>query len=1099
MLSHLPAPDMLTETFASRFTPDVRKGGKRQHREGRVRILRGTASRVAARVDDGRWHDVLLFVATEQLGIQCQCTEFAGGQPCTHAWAALLAAEGKGYLARASSLRDIWLSGVRAGAGLVTDQAHAPGAIHQVAPSLAKAEPAPSWRRRLTELMAVPATSSRIVLPAALASREVCYVIDAPMSASRGRLVVNLMTRRRGDQGTQDLELVRVARPSIPAIPDPEDRSILGTLDGAAVTLDPGASEDWAGVGPRLRVVDALVVEVVRRMARTGRCFLRPRDESSPLLALAWDEDPAWSARLALERGDAGSWDVVARLHRGADRVDLSVPDLVVAGGLVFHGGRVAPLDDNGAVAWAARARRVGPCDIPDGEVAEATAELLTQPGVPPLDVPEELRFEEVRQAPRPRLRVRAGGADARTQLVADLAFEYDGHVVAESATTRGAADAARRRIVLRDPAAEQAARALLAGVGLTPPQAAWLNRWAVPAHRLSTVTRRLVGEGWIVEAEGKLYRSPSAWRSRVSSGTDWFDLEGDVTFDEQRVPLAEILRVLRRGETMIQLGDGTVGMLPEEWLRRHAPLAELAALDHGRLRFARSQAALLDALLAAQPDVTCDEPFERLRGALATFSGLQPARQPRGFKGALRAYQREGLGWMLFLRELGFGGCLADDMGVGKTAQVLALLQWLRSSRAPRAGTARRLPSLVVVPRSLVFNWKEEAARFTPALRVLDHTGAGRSTARFTGQDVVLTTYGTLRRDAATLRDALFDTIVLDEAQVVKNADTDVAKAVRLLRGRHRLALSGTPIENHLGELWSLFEFLNPGMLGTSGRLAKVLAAAGSGSGGGEVTGALARALGPFILRRTKAQVAPELPARTEQTLWCELEGPERDLYDGLRAHFRTSIKERIQTEGFASARMHVLEGLLRLRQAACHPGLIDPSRAGRGSAKTDALLAQLEEVVGEGHAALVFSQFTSLLAIVRRQLEERGVAHEYLDGATRDRQAPVERFQRGECPVFLVSLRAGGQGLNLTAADYVFLLDPWWNPAVEAQAIDRAHRIGQAKPVFAYRLVARDTVEERVLDLQRTKRALAEAILGADGAALRGLRREDLELLLA
>jgi SNF2 family DNA or RNA helicase len=433
--------------------------------------------------------------------------------------------------------------------------------------------------------------------------------------------------------------------------------------------------------------------------------------------------------------------------------------------------------------------------------------------------------------------------------------------------------------------------------------------------------------------------------------------------------------------------------------------------------------------------------------------------------------------------------------MGVGKTAQVLALLETRREQRA--TGESVR-PSLVVVPRSLVFNWKEEAARFTPQLKILDHTGLGRSDEGFGECDVILTTYGTLRRDAAMMKDVEFDYIVLDEAQSIKNATTENAKAVRLLRGAHRLALSGTPVENHLGELWSLFEFLNPGMLGA----ASVFKLAGNAARNpdDETRRLLAHALRPFILRRTKEQVARELPEKTEQTIYCEMEPEQRKLYNELRQHYRNALLKRIETDGLAKSKMMVLEALLRLRQAACHPGLIDGKRAEEPSAKLDTLLEQLREVMDEGHKALVFSQFTSLLSIVRERLDQDGVNYEYLDGSTRDRQSPVERFQNDpDCRLFLVSLKAGGLGLNLTAAEYVFLLDPWWNPAVEAQAIDRAHRIGQTRQVFAYRLIARDTVEEKVLELQKTKRDLAAAIIGADNSLIRNLKREDLELLLS
>ena len=525
--------------------------------------------------------------------------------------------------------------------------------------------------------------------------------------------------------------------------------------------------------------------------------------------------------------------------------------------------------------------------------------------------------------------------------------------------------------------------------------------------------------------------------------------------------------------------------------------MADLGESHGDHVRFQPAQAALVDAWLAEQPAVTWDEPFARLRDELAHFKGVLPESPPPSFIGELRAYQQDALGWFSFLRKFGFGGCLADEMGLGKTVMVLAALEARRLDNE-RAGATPR-PSLIVVPRSLVFNWQQEAARFAPQLRMFDITGSQRrhGFAQIGDHDVVIVTYGTLRRDIEHLKDLSFDYVILDEAQAIKNASTATARAARLLRGRHRLALSGTPVENHLGELWSLFEFLNPGLLGSASAFTGARAI--SEPGDDDMLPLIERGLRPFILRRTKEQVASELPARTEQTLYCDLGPAQRKVYDSLRAHYRASLLGSGTHDESGRSTIHVLEALLRLRQAACHPGLIDAAQAAGPSAKLDLLLPRLEELVEDGRKVLVFSQFTSLLALLRDRLDASGLTYEYLDGRTRNREARVRQFQEGPCPLFLISLKAGGLGLNLTAADYVFLLDPWWNPAVEAQAIDRAHRIGQTRAVFAYRLIARDTVEEKVLALQTGKRQLADAVVRADASLLRDLRREDLDLLLS
>ena len=503
----------------------------------------------------------------------------------------------------------------------------------------------------------------------------------------------------------------------------------------------------------------------------------------------------------------------------------------------------------------------------------------------------------------------------------------------------------------------------------------------------------------------------------------------------------------------------------------------------------------MLDALLAAQPEIQVDAAFEKVRENLRQFEGVVALDSPPGFHGELRPYQREGLGWLDYLQRFGFGGILADDMGLGKTIQVLALLQRRRSRRQAKG------PSLAVVPRSLVFNWIQEAAKFTPRLRVLDYTGPGRHALRetFAEYDLIVTTYGTLRTDIAELTNFEFDYVILDEAQAIKNADSQSAKAARLLRGRHRLAISGTPIENHLGELWSIFEFLNPGMLGSDTVFKRY--ASGSGAARGRADRVLlAKALRPFILRRTKA-AGRQGPAREDRA--------DPLLRHGGRAapllrRAARPLPRRPPAQG--RRRAEPLEDRGPRGAAAAPPGRLPPRpdrpepRPPSPAPSSTCSCPQIAEVVEEGHKVLVFSQFTSFLAIVRDRLDQEKLAYEYLDGRTRNRAAKVERFQTDpDCPIFLISLKAGGLGLNLTAAEYVYLLDPWWNPAVEAQAIDRSHRIGQTQHVFAYRLICRDTVEEKILELQQKKRDLADAILNADNRLISTLTRDDLEFLLS
>jgi superfamily II DNA or RNA helicase len=1043
----------LTEALAGEFDWVAKERGRVYERMGRVRVLRSGRTEAEAVVRGTLPYRVLVSWGSDGFRLACECPRFET-VPCKHVWATLLALERNGL---------------------------GPARL----PSLPPLPTFAPWRPRIAGILA-----TRDEPGAWPAGREVLYLIDVEKTLEGRGLAVGLLHRRRRKDGTWSrMQPLRIVRRTVDELPDVADREVLSLLLGArqgdlySYSYDPAEAGGITG----FRLPLSMDLLVVPRLCGTGRAFVQRAGKADPE-AVAWDDGAPWvfAARVRVEGAVYG---IEGVLRRGEEERPLDSPALVTASGLVFMDARAAKLDCGGAFAWLADLRRHRRLEVPESDGEAFREALLGAARRPPFELPAALGLEEVRGVPVPRLRIATDRGRFRPgrDLVLEVSFGY-GEAAVPAGSPGWAVAGPPPLVHVRDLEKERGFLERLHGLGVRR----WTERGSegrrLPAARLASVVTALTGEGWHVEAEGRVYRRAGGARLRVSSGIDWFDLESAVDFEGRTVALPRLLQALRRGETTVVLDDGSLGMLPEEWLRRFSALARFGEADGDRLRFRRSQAGLLDALLASQEGVETDAAFETARTALRRFAGIRPLAPPPGFSGRLRDYQALGLGWMAFLRDFGFGGCLADDMGLGKTVQVLALLEG-------RRGRGKK-PSLVVVPRSLVFNWREEAARFTPRLRLLDHTGLDRArdAAGIAGCDVVLTTYGTLRRDAALLRDVAFDYAILDEAQAIKNGSTESAKAARLLRADHRLALSGTPVENHLGELQSLFEFLNPGLLG------RVPLGRGDGDLDEGGRAALARGIAPFVLRRAKEQVAKDLPPKTEQTLWCDLEPEQKALCDELRDHYRASLLDRVAKDGLGRSKMHVLEALLRMRQAACHPGLVDPRRKGGPSAKLDALVPRLVEIAEEGHKALVFSQFTSFLALLRPRLGEAGLVHEYLDGRTRDRAARVARFEKdASCPLFLISLRAGGLGLNLAAAEYVFLLDPWWNPAVEAQAVDRAHRIGQTRPVFAYRLVARATVEEKVLALQATKRALADAIVRADEGVLRGLRREDLELLLS
>jgi hypothetical protein len=1096
------------EKFSRFATRKIQSRGKEYFGRNAVRILFADSEFISARVagSQGQEYDVDLEREADTLVYSCDCPFFDDrSEVCKHVWATILELEESGHLQKWPASFPARMVPAIGDSALDDDDfedfeddeeeygtelAPAPKAgTEHVLPATPN-----SWKHLLTRVNSHRMAPGR--KPLWPAGREILYVIENSRRPVGGTITLEIDFRElRKNGGWKKPRPLSMSHEMLANLPDTSDREILARLIGVQrETWYYGPYESIYRFQPEGEELEA----ILPIMSRTGRLFFRT-PETEGIQPITWDDTEPWELRIDVRHDPAGrQYEVRGAFSRPGNRMDISKPEYIFSAGILVDSGKIARF--HGSYEWISFFRREDSFFVPENEADQWLETMVGLPSLPVMELPQELCLQEIEPVPQFIARICTKKAAWGTPfLLGEIFFDYMGHIVGEDDPSTGIPLVSQRQKILRNSKTEDLARRNFEEAGFRRQRDyRGMDIWTISQSRLPGAARDLVASGWQVEAEGKLFRNPDSFKLHLSSGIDWFELHGTIEFGDTRVALPRLLSALRRHENTIRLDDGSFGMLPEDWLQKYGMLAGLGTTEGDHVRFKQNQAGLLDALLASQPDISCDELFERMRTELRTFQGIVAVEPPSGFQGSLRPYQKEGLGWIHFLQNFRFGGCLADDMGLGKTVQVLALMEERRVHRASDRSGDPTPPSLVVMPRSLVFNWTQEAARFTPALRILEHTGGERIRGHehFDDYDVVFTTYGTLRRDAVFFKEKLFDYVVLDEAQAIKNASTESAKAARLLKAHHRLALSGTPIENHLGELWSLFEFLNPGMLGSASvfRLGK-----NSGNPDEKSRALLAQALRPFILRRTKAQVAKDLPEKVEQILFCHLETPQRALYNELRDHYRGALLDRIEHDGIEKSKIHILEALLRLRQAAIHPGLVDPARAGDPSAKMDMLLPQLSEVLEEGHKALVFSQFTSMLGILRRRLDEEKIRYEYLDGQTRDREAPVDRFQGDpDSRLFLISLKAGGLGLNLTAAEYVYLLDPWWNPAVEAQAVDRTHRIGQTQSVFAYRLIAKDTVEEKVLELQQTKRDIADAIITQDNSLLRNLSREDLAILL-
>jgi len=877
-------------------------------------------------------------------------------------------------------------------------------------------------------------------------------------------------------------------------------------------------ANSWADVG------NGLVYPMKAGQERTASLAWR---EEGKGLRLGWKVDAPEGAK-----------------HHGADQIDYMLPtdppwyiDNLSCGVLNLNqGGADIPLADLQALVAQA------PLLMPNDKLR--VSQLLLAHGLQglmplPQALPQRVRTDV---KPRPILVLDSAQlADGTVQRWSDyavLSYDYDGERVSFDPSQR----VVRQRgdvteIIQRDETAEAAALELLTNLGFRKPTALPLSSvrgglllagqadWIRFAE---TGIEQLREAGWQVEKTSKYRYDMVAledWYAEIEeegpeTGNAWFELELGITVAGERVPLLPVLVQMIRnmpndfgpkalaahaeGDQMLAtLPDGTRVALP--WNRVKPILATLGELyfnDKIRhsVRMATLDAARLNELEKSGEFVwSGGEELREMGRRLNQFSSVKRVPTPAGLRATLRDYQTEGLSWMQFLREYNLAGILADDMGLGKTVQTLAhILVEKESGRMTH-------PTLVIAPTSLMGNWSEEAARFAPDLKVMVLQGKDRAEMfdKIPQADLVLTTYALLPRDEEKLREHDFHMVILDESHYIKNTRSKAAQSAGLLRAKHRLCLSGTPLENHLGELWSQFHFLLPGLLGDEKTFNSQFRHPIERQDDPTRRSLLNRRIKPFLLRRTKDNVAKELPLKTEMVRKVELTGPQRDLYETVRLAMDQKVREEIDRKGVARSQIVILEALLKLRQVCCDPRLVKSlstrKQQAAGSAKLADLMQMLEDLLEENRKILVFSQFTSMLELIEEELEERNIPYAILTGETRDRGAQVAAFQQGAVPVFLISLKAGGVGLNLTAADTVIHYDPWWNPAAENQATDRAWRIGQDKPVFVYKLIAKGTLEEKIQLLQQKKSDLAQSVLAEGESQKLALTQEDLQQIFA
>jgi hypothetical protein len=1008
--------------------------------------------------------------------------------------------------------------------------------------------PMQAWMRRVGEAAAAAAPVAALALaaPPAKASKKIAYRLIYVLcaEASRGRLQLMLCKGRLRADGTLASATLASETYSLSSYPP----DYVQHADQYPVRLFMAMQSGSGSFGALAEPKEQIGAQLLRTLLEQGRLLAvnsRAELKAGPFVTLRSGPSRIGHLNWRVE-------DEVTRLSRLAWHFDDGTPAqhvLSTEPAMYLHGdtlGELEPAAGAQAIPMRQLQELVAQAPLLNGGDQLALAHQLIAHGLETI-VPAPLALQEVVRsdiAPRPYLMLGSvPDTDRHTDLTtwhdfALLAFDYDGKRVAQDPDIEliRSTRLGTERIV-RDARAEQAARARLVALGLDAAptahpalrQIAGLMGMPSPAAWIAFTRDELPGlraDGWIVEIGPDFRFDLSAvddWYADVTDGAEsgnaWFDLELGIVVNGARVALLPVLVQLIReapldfnpaalaahadtDHLLASLPGGLRVALP--WGRIKPILATLGELYFNDKIGAALRLPALDAARLAELEAQAQLNWlggQRLRAIgqkLSSFGGVQSVAAPAGLRADLRHYQSEGLAWMQFLREYGLAGILADDMGLGKTIQTLAHI--LLEKEAGRLCT----PALVVAPTSLMGNWQAEAARFAPDLRVLLLQGPDRS-RHFDqmGQfDLILTSYALLPRDEERLREQRFHLLILDESQYIKNSRSKAAQTAAMLQATHRLCLTGTPLQNHLGELWSQFHFLLPGLLGDEKRFNEDFRKPIEKLGDGARKALLIQRIKPFLLRRTKDKVATELPAKTEMVRQIELAGAQRDLYETVRLAMDKKVRAEIAKKGVARSQIVILEALLKLRQVCCDPRLVKGAAGARGvapSAKLVALMEMIEELLDEGRKILVFSQFTSMLALIEDELKARAIAYALLTGSTLDRGAQVAAFQDGAVPIFLISLKAGGVGLNLTAADTVIHYDPWWNPAAENQATDRAWRIGQDKPVFVYKLIAKGTLEEKIQELQRQKGDLADAILAGGQNDGRAMTQDDLQAIFA
>ena len=838
-----------------------------------------------------------------------------------------------------------------------------------------------------------------------------------------------------------------------------------------------------------------------------SRLMIKETAASNPVKATMHTEKA--TIILRLQKGRSGYYMQPALVFEGGDVLPLKEPGIILASNPIYmlYGTKIYLIESAlPATFWQNYFRIREKFEIPHTELPEFIRIYL--PHLLPV-IDWENIGEHIEQINYPLSAKSIEFSEYNHHLQIDINFTYgEFEFPAQPVIDRSLATKQRQLcIIKRDVQAESQARKMLEENGLI----FRTGHWSIAADYngldwMRLTLPKLERAGFTIINEDKLkryrvHRQLPKLQIKVKSGADWLDITYSLTMGRESVLAPNLLKQIENGKSYVKLDDGSHIFVTDEIKQQFNAISQYLELKNGQgeMRLPMAGITMLKELEPHTESLRIDKYAGELLEKYRQFESIQPVSPPEGLNGQLREYQQSGLDWLHFLKDLHFGGILADDMGLGKTIQMISLLLKLKNE-----GWLEK-PALIVVPLTLVFNWEDEIQKFAPQLRVLRYYGnraeRQKMIKELASYDVVLCSYGMVLQDHKSLSTKQFSYLVLDESQKIKNPHTKTYRALEKLKAKRRLALTGTPVENSLMDLWAQMNFVNPGLLGTMKQFETRYLNVEEDERDAQIA-QLKRIIFPFILRRTKEEVETQLPPLTEIVQHIDMTESQREAYDKWLSYYREQIFNSIDSEGLNKSRLKIVEALTYLRQIACHPAILDDKTDLQDSGKVQLLEDMLDDLLVKGHKVLIFSQFVRFLNIVRKIFDAKGWKYEYLDGQVpqASRGERIHNFQNNpDISAFLISLKAGGLGLNLTAADYVIHLDPWWNPAVEQQATDRAHRIGQDKRVFVYKFIVKESVEERILKMQQKKRELSEALITSDDGFIKQLTHEDLEMLFA